>query len=266
MAEIHERDALPFLMDLEAATFDAVITDPPYSSGSLHAGGRRATTSIKYNNKEKTYQDFTGDQKDARSYLTWSILWMTEARRVTKPGGVIAVFCDWRQIPTVSDAVQGAGWTWRGVMTWHKPGARYFPKRASHACEFVVWGSAGGMPNDRDAETVEGFVSCKAATRHRKHHQTTKPIPVMAQVVRLCERGGRVLDPFCGSGSTGVASVLSGREFVGNEIAPHYAQTARERIEAAERGEILWSDGTASRAAEVLEPWALAEHLSEAAK
>jgi len=92
MTQIHERDALPFLMDLEAGTFDAVITDPPYSSGSLHAGGRRQSTAAKYfGNKAENHQDFTGDQKDARSYLTWSILWMTEARRVTKPGGVIAV-------------------------------------------------------------------------------------------------------------------------------------------------------------------------------
>jgi site-specific DNA-methyltransferase (adenine-specific) len=56
----------------------------------------------------------------------------------------------------------------------------------------------------------------------------------MSWLVRLaCPPGGVVLDPFCGSGSTGVACVQTGRRFVGIELDPAYHEIARRRIKAA---------------------------------
>ncbi len=56
----------------------------------------------------------------------------------------------------------------------------------------------------------------------------------MQQIVRICARGGVVLDPFAGSGTTGVAALLEGRRFVGIELTEEYTQIARERLHAAE--------------------------------
>jgi site-specific DNA-methyltransferase (adenine-specific) len=76
-----------------------------------------------------------------------------------------------------------------------------------------------------------------AASPARNPHPTVKPLALMRWLVRLATpEHGLVLDPFCGSGSTGVAAVLEGRRFLGIEASPEYAVIARARIGH-------WSDG-----------------------
>jgi site-specific DNA-methyltransferase (adenine-specific) len=72
----------------------------------------------------------------------------------------------------------------------------------------------------------------------RNPHPTVKPIELMRWLVRLVTpRGGLVLDPFCGSGSTGAAAALEGRQFFGIELSPEYVQIAAARISHWEPGE-----------------------------
>ena len=69
----------------------------------------------------------------------------------------------------------------------------------------------------------------------RNNHPTVKPVALMRWLVRLVTpAGGLVLDPFCGSGTTGVACVLEGRNFLGIEREEAYADIARRRIAEAE--------------------------------
>jgi len=67
-------------------------------------------------------------------------------------------------------------------------------------------------------------------------HLTEKPVAVMEQAVAICPPDGLVLDPFAGSGSTGVACLRAGRRFVGIEVDEHYFALACERLRAEERG------------------------------
>jgi DNA modification methylase len=69
-------------------------------------------------------------------------------------------------------------------------------------------------------------------TPKRNVHPTVKPTDLMAYLCRLVTpKGGIVLDPFCGSGSTGKAAVREGFNFIGIELDPEYANIARARIE-----------------------------------
>ena len=64
------------------------------------------------------------------------------------------------------------------------------------------------------------------------HHPTVKPLSLMRYLVRLVTpSGGKVLDPFMGSGSTGCASILEGFDFVGIDITPEYVVIAQKRID-----------------------------------
>ena len=54
----------------------------------------------------------------------WATLWLSECWRLAKPGAPALVFSDWRQLPAMTDAVQAAGFEWRGIVVWHKPNAR----------------------------------------------------------------------------------------------------------------------------------------------
>ncbi len=68
-------------------------------------------------------------------------------------------------------------------------------------------------------------------------HPTQKPVPLMAWCMEKAKvpEGATVLDPFCGSGSTGVACIQTGRKFIGIELDPDYFAIACRRIEAAQR-------------------------------
>jgi DNA modification methylase len=123
--------------------------------------------------------------------------------------------------------MQGAGWIWRGVAVWDKTeGARPQPGRFRAQCEYMIWGSRGPMPLDRDAPVLPGLFRVQPRD---KGHITEKPLELMRRVVQICERGGVVLDPFAGSGSTGIAAVLEGRRAILGETHPHWAEHARER-------------------------------------
>lgn len=78
-ADLYRGDCLAVLPDL-AGPFDAVVTDPPYSSGGQSKGDRARSTGDKYlNTGGSKFPDFLGDTKDQRSYLHWSALWMGSA-------------------------------------------------------------------------------------------------------------------------------------------------------------------------------------------
>ncbi len=69
----------------------------------------------------------------------------------------------------------------------------------------------------------------------RNHHPTCKPVRLMSYLIHLaCPPGGLVLDPFMGSGTTGVAAVKGGWDFLGFELEPDYCEIARRRIKAAQ--------------------------------
>lgn len=249
--EVRAGDALALLRDLPTASVDAVITDPPYSSGGMVRGDRMASTNIKYVNSttENRGVDFTGDNRDQRAYGYWSALWLGEALRVAKPGAVLCAFTDWRQLPATTDAVQAGGWVWRGIVPWYKPMHRPVLGRLTNGCEYVVWGSAGGMdaegretvtgflrpeahPLDTDPNTLPAYFE-KSPPVAGREHQTQKPVEVMRQLLRIVPRGGVILDPFAGSGTTGVAAALEGYSFIGFELHQHFADLAAERIAAA---------------------------------
>ena len=225
-------DSLAVLGELPAESVDAVITDPPYSSGGAFRGDRMIGTTQKYQftNTVKTYAEFAGDNRDQRSFGVWSALWLGEALRVAKPGAPIAIFTDWRQLPTVTDSLQAGGWVWRGIAVWDKTeGVRPFLGRFRQQAEFVVWGSKGAMPTRESVGALPGLWR-KSSAGGAKLHIAGKPIEVMREIVKICDPGGVVLDPFNGSASTGVAALLEGRGYIGIEILPENLVISARRL------------------------------------
>lgn len=158
-------------------------------------------------------------------------LWLSECARVLKDGAPVLLFTDWRQLPLTTDALQIAGFTWRGITVWDKTeGVRPQLGRFRNQAEYIVWGSKGNMPLDRRAPVLPGVIR-ESVRKADKHHLTGKPTELMRQLVRICEAGGRVLDPFAGSGTTLVAAYLEGFESLGIEMIDQYAAVTRDRLE-----------------------------------
>lgn len=213
-------NALARLLDMPDASVDAVITDMPYSSGGFTRGDRMTTPSDKYEQSgHKLHRlDFAGDNRDQHAFGYWCALWLAECLRVAKPGSPICLFTDWRQLPTVTDALQAGGWVWRGIVPWDKTeGARPCRGRFTAQCEYVVWGSAGEMPLERGVGCLPGFV--RAFPRpSEKRHLTGKTPRVMLEVNAITSPGGIILDPFAGGCSGGVAAQRAGYRWIGFEI------------------------------------------------
>lgn len=233
-----EGEALDVLRLLPNASVGALVTDPPYSSGGFTRGDRTEDTATKYSAaKERPQVSFGGDNRDQRSFEYWCVLWLAEALRATAQGGPCVQFTDWRQLPLTTDAVQAGGWVWRGIFVWSK-GDTCRPQmgRFRSAAEYAVWGTNGAALDLKEVGCLPGVVSCNPVATDDRVHQTQKPEAVMETVCRIAPPGSIILDPFCGSGSTGVAALRLGRRFIGIERDPTYAATARARLDAEEQG------------------------------
>ncbi|MFK4108561.1 DNA-methyltransferase [Streptomyces sp. NPDC002176] len=156
-----------------------------------------------------------------------------------RPGAATLAFTDWRQLPATSDALQAAGYTWRGVAVWHKPIARPQPGRLRQECEFIVWGSNGAMVPGNDPVFLPGHSTGSQPRGRARLHITQKPEDVLRQLVRIIPEGGTVLDPFTGSGTTGAAALLEGRNFIGVEQSRTYASTSEARLADSARKSVV---------------------------
>jgi len=242
---VHEGDALPLMRSLPENTFDAVITDPPYASGGVKAAERGQTTAKKYSlayrgkdgwSRGTGRPDFDGDQLDQRVWSLWCREWLEQCHRVLKPGGYCLSFIDWRQLPALTDCFQLAGLSWRGVLAWDKGASAHAPKPGyfRRQCEFVVWATKGPVTTRSKAEGGGLFPGCHTCPvrQSEKFHQTGKPPDVMRWLVSCVPAGGLVLDPFAGSGTTGVVCREEGRRCVLVEKCPAYLPIIRRRLAA----------------------------------
>jgi site-specific DNA-methyltransferase (adenine-specific) len=96
-------------------------------------------------------------------------------------------------------------------------------------------GSFGSQENF-DCRDGANRVGDKGSSTQRNHHPTVKPTKLMQYLVKLVTpKGGKVLDPFMGSGSTGKACMLEGFDFIGIDLDPEYCKIAEARIKAVEK-------------------------------
>lgn len=194
-ARVVQGNCLAVMRDL-AGSFDAVIADPPFGTGRVIGGGAQAG-------------DFKA-RHETWDWDKWSTSWL--AAIGDKP---VAMFCPGSRLPEVLEALPGAV-----VFYWRKTNVR--PGGAE--LEPVVM--RGALIPARSWNVYNG--DCE-------YHPCQKPLGLMRCIVAaMTKPGDRVLDPFAGSFTTGVACVELGRSFVGIELNPDYCRIGEARLRAAE--------------------------------
>ena len=144
-------------------------------------------------------------------------------------GGYFFCFIDWRQLPCAVDAIQVAGFIYRGIIPWNKTEAvRPQKGRFRSQREYIVYGTKGSTKSEN---IVPCFFIYPAPVGIQREHPTQKPMEVIEHILKIQEEG-IVLDPFMGSGSTGVAAVRHCRKFIGIEQDPYWHEVACRRVEA----------------------------------
>jgi site-specific DNA-methyltransferase (adenine-specific) len=229
-ATLYLGDCLDVLPTVDTPV-DAVITDPPYSSGGQFRGDRNQKTSLKYINTDSDVTcrvEFSGDNRDQRAFLAWATMWLGKSLAIAKPGAIILVFTDWRQLPTMTDAIQCGGWVWRNIVTWWKPGVRMQRGRPSSSAEYVLYGSHGVPVEGEDSP--QNVLSAQPVPGSEKVHIAEKPVALLQALVGLTLPGATVVDPFMGSGAVGEACLNRGRRFIGIEMDENHFEGACRRL------------------------------------
>ena len=203
---LHLGDCLDFLRTLPDGSVDAVVTDPPYGLGKL-LGPRQRTDP---NQWAKHYNDGAPEWDKETHPGVYEALKLAPLAIVW--GG------NYYRLPPQ-----------RGWLIWDK-----MQKHSSGHGE-LAWTNLDQPVRTFRLSRVEAY------SRMNKTHPTQKPLSLMEWCLSFLPEGCTVLDPFMGSGTTGVACVNTGRNFIGCEIRPGYFAIAEKRIKAAEaaRSELL---------------------------
>ena len=227
----------------DAEGFDMIFADPPYflSNGGITC---RAGRMVKV---DKGAWDRS--QGPDENHL-FNREWLSRCRGLLKPNGTIWVSGTHHVIHSVGFAMQQLGFRILNDITWVKPNpppnlsCRYF----THATETVIW--AARDPKARhtfnyqvmkalnDNRQMKSVWTMKAPAHDEKthgRHPTQKPLELLCRILRASSRpGDRVLDPFSGSATTGVAAIRTGRRFVGCELDRESVTLAVRRLRAEE--------------------------------
>jgi site-specific DNA-methyltransferase (adenine-specific) len=228
--ELYLYDCLDILPAL--GKVDAVITDPPYSSGGRQQQGARTVFEKADSvSKETRAEDwFLGDNMGSDTYVRWMRQIGHHLFNLTESGGAAYVFTDWRQYTNIVTTFEICRWTLRSAIVWDKNrgGAMGSWWRNNHEwiCAFVK-GKPRPLPHHSFFNTWRG------SKPQGGEHPTEKPLELMKYLVETVPENGVVLDPFMGSGTTGAACVEMGRRFIGIEINEKYFDIARKRVEDA---------------------------------
>jgi len=227
-------DCLEVMKTLPDKSVDAVITDPPYGKRH-HDGGPGGISSAKW--ARPTRPRFMGKSIIGDAALDTRVV--GEMARVLRPRGACYVFSQWMVEATWIVALKEVGLIVRNRLIWAKPfhGAGDLRTTYGPQHESILYATNGRheLRGRRDGDVWHEAVGPSGCFRKGREHPTQKPIELCCWLTEKSTSMGQViLDPFMGSGTTGVACVQAGRDFIGIEIDPGYFAIAERRIKEAQ--------------------------------
>lgn len=231
---LFNEDCLQAMRQLEDKSVDLLLTDPPYNLGNFM---RNRQTNLK-----KMRANFFGDAGwDDLEYPEWvqnMKVFFKEANRVLKDKGSMIMFMSLLRVETIVSIASSFNFYYKTTGIWHKtnPMPRNMNLHFINSTEawlyFINKGRTGTFNNKGQA--LHDFVETSVArSGEKKHisHPTQKPEALFEHFVKvLTNEGDTVLDPFMGSGSSGVVSKKLARNFIGCEMNEGYYEGAKRRI------------------------------------
>jgi DNA modification methylase len=205
----------------------AIVTDPPYASGTRKETGRPGRGGMRRG--ERWAEKPIANDRMTTTGFVWLIReTIAAALPLLTEGGAVLSFIDWRQWPTLVGALESLNLRVNGMVVWDKRSMGLGNGfRAQH--ELVVFAS-NGTPNVHDRSKPNVL----AVPRDRdSEHPSPKPVALMRSLLEVVTAPGNVvLDPFMGAGATLVAARTLGRRGIGIEIEEKYCRMTVDRFES----------------------------------
>lgn len=232
---LHNQDCIEVMTSIEENSVDLILTDPPYNLGNFM---RDRDTNLK-----KMRDNFFGSAGwDDLSFEEWEESmdsFFEESVRVLKHGGSMIVFMAIIKVESIIKIAERHGLYYKTTGIWHKlnPMPRnmnlHFVNSTETWIYFTYKKKTGTFNND--GKMIHDFIETAVASNGERRfgkHPTQKPVKLMEFFVNvLSNENDTILDPFMGSGSTGVAAIKNDRNFIGVELNEKYYNIARQRIE-----------------------------------
>ena len=208
-----------------------IITDPPYNIS-----------------KKNNFSSMKGSHRKGIDFGEWDkgfdlTGWIADYADLLDRNGSMIIFCDWKSLSDIIRRLNACGMAGKDLIVWQKsnPMPRNVNRRYVQDREYAIWAVKKkakwvfNKPEDKpylrslyETPTVLG--------KERTKHPTQKSLALMEELIRIHTNEGEiVLDPFMGSGTTGVACAKLGRSFIGIEKDAEYFKIASNRINERQR-------------------------------
>ena len=249
---IYKGDCIKILKDdIDPKSIDLIFADPPYniSGNGLKWKGNKTGGDWYMVNEG-------WDKMSPIKYLEFTKKWIEACHHVLKDNGSLYISSTYHNLGEIMIVLKKIGFRINNLITWQKTNAMpNMTKRVfTHSSEFVIWAVkgrkwifnyeelkkinpdkqiAGSLKQMRDVwplPLVQGKERLRRSDR-RALHATQKPEEMLKRIiVASSNKGGIVLDPFLGSGTTAAVAKKLGRNWIGIEIEPTYIKAAEKRI------------------------------------
>ena len=223
--KITQGDCLSEIKRLNDESIDSVITDPPYNISRENNFKTIGRTGVDFGEWDKGF-----DQ----------LAWIEESYRVIRKGGSLFLFNDWKNVGEIAKYAETVGFDIKDMVRWRKsnPMPRNRDRRYITDFEVAIWlvKPKGKWVFNRLTDTYDRCEYDYPITPNSEKvgHPTQKPLDLMEEIIkRHTDKGEVILDPFIGSGTTAVAAINTGRNFIGIEQEPEYVGIARRRVDEA---------------------------------
>ncbi|MFD1403709.1 DNA-methyltransferase [Robinsoniella peoriensis] len=232
---LYNKNCMDAMRKIESKSIDLVLTDPPYNLGLFMQNRATNLKAMRENFFGAAGWDdleFDEWEKDMDSFFE-------ELARVIKERGSVIMFMSIIKVETIIRLAEKHGFYYKTTGIWHKrnPMPRNMNLHFINSTEawiyFTYKKHTGTYNNDGKAihDFFETSVTPSGEKKYGKH-PTQKPVQLLENFVELLtNENDTVFDPFCGSGSSGVAALLHGRKFIGSEISEEYCRITTERLE-----------------------------------
>ena len=237
-------DTFKVLKKIEDKTFDIIFADPPYflsNNGITCSGGKMISV-----NKGDWDKSLTLKEKH-----TFNKRWIKECYRILKDTGTIWISGTLHNIYSIGMALEESGFKILNNITWQKtnPPPNLACKTFTHSTETILWArkdlknvkytfnydAMKQMNGNKQMKDVWTTSLTKPSEKKQGKHPTQKPLEILDKIILASTKeNDLILDPFCGSSTTGISAVKLGRKYIGIDNKKEYLDLSIRRYEELE--------------------------------